>query len=138
MPLEQNINKNLLISVSVLIALVLAGVLWFFLVFNPSPAPLSPVVDVSVNGKVYGYIGEDIRLSVPEMAMGSQGAFIENKERRVNIGSVSTIVMLDTKTKSRNMASVSDIRYDSELVVYGKTSDLENGVIVADKIEIIK
>ncbi len=135
---EQDKNKNLFISVSVLIALALGGAVWFFLTNNPVPAPALPMVDISVNGKVYGYIEGDIRLSVPEMAMGDQGAFIENKERRVNIGSLSAIVMLDTKTKSRNMASVSDIRYDSELVVYGKTSDLENGVIVADKIEIIK
>ena len=135
---KQDKNKDLLILASVLIVLVLGGAVWFFLAKNPTSAPLPPIVDVSVNGKVYGYIEEDIILSVPKMATGDQGAFIENKERRIDLRSVSAVVMLDTETKSRNLASVSDIKYDSELTVYGKTSDLENGVIMADKIEIIK
>ncbi len=135
---EQDKNKNLLIVAAVLIVLVLGGILWFFLAASPTPAPLPVMVDVSVNGKVYGFAGEDIRLSVPEMVAGDKGAFMESRERRIDIKSVSSVVMLDVKAKSRSLASVSDIRYDSELTVYGKTSDLKNGTIVADKIEIIK
>ena len=123
---------------SVLIALLLGGLLWFFWsVLFPAPAPL-PMVDISVSGKVNGFLQGDIRLSVPKITMAAAGAFVETKERRVNIGSISSVTRLDPKTNGRNMASVSDIKYNTELIVYGKTSDLENGVITADKIEGIK
>lgn len=132
---------NILIIAAVAIALIMAGLLTYIL-SRPNPTSVSPQalnpVDVSVSGRVTGFVPGGVKILVPTTKTGTDGAYIDNIERRIKLDGNSSFVKIDSKTNNKFLASVSDISFDDQLVVYGSALNAQNGDVTAKKIEIIK